>query len=224
MKEEKPGILAQLAIKHGSDKWGHHYYCNNYEKHLQRFRDKPVNLLELGVGGYHRRDKGASGLRMWYNFFLNKETKIHGVDIYDKSLITLPPGIKIHKGSQDDERFLLTLMKDYGVPLWDIVIDDASHINSKTLKSFEILFPLLTPGGIYIIEDIETSWWEAKGADGTDFGGCGDAENFHCPTAINMGRALVNAVNSKHIAGGTNEHNIKSIHFYDNCIIIEKGG
>jgi hypothetical protein len=35
----------------------------------------------------------------------------------------------------------------------DLVVDDASHTYEATKTSFEILFPLLRPGGIYIIED-----------------------------------------------------------------------
>jgi hypothetical protein len=35
----------------------------------------------------------------------------------------------------------------------DLVVDDASHTYEQTKASFEILFPLLQPGGIYLIED-----------------------------------------------------------------------
>lgn len=35
----------------------------------------------------------------------------------------------------------------------DIVIDDASHVLTTTTRSFEMLFPRLRPGGIYVIED-----------------------------------------------------------------------
>jgi predicted O-methyltransferase YrrM len=39
-----------------------------------------------------------------------------------------------------------------GLPL-DLVIDDASHRYDQTLASFEVLFPLLRPGGLFVIED-----------------------------------------------------------------------
>ena len=35
----------------------------------------------------------------------------------------------------------------------DVVIDDASHVLDTTTQSFEMLFPRLRPGGIYVIED-----------------------------------------------------------------------
>ncbi len=41
----------------------------------------------------------------------------------------------------------------------DLVIDDASHLLGPTLASFEALFPLVRPGGCYVIED----WaWELQ--------------------------------------------------------------
>ena len=44
----------------------------------------------------------------------------------------------------------------------DVVIDDASHLLGPTRTSFETLFPLLRPGGLYVIED----WsWEHRNAD-----------------------------------------------------------
>jgi predicted O-methyltransferase YrrM len=35
----------------------------------------------------------------------------------------------------------------------DLVIDDASHLLGPTRSSFNVLFPLLRPGGVYIVED-----------------------------------------------------------------------
>jgi cephalosporin hydroxylase len=41
----------------------------------------------------------------------------------------------------------------------DLVVDDASHMYEETKASFETLFPLLRPGGIYIIEDWAWAYW-----------------------------------------------------------------
>jgi hypothetical protein len=40
----------------------------------------------------------------------------------------------------------------HGEPL-DLVIDDASHHYAETRTSFEVVFPRLRPGGVYILED-----------------------------------------------------------------------
>ncbi|MGH9248669.1 MAG: class I SAM-dependent methyltransferase, partial [Acidimicrobiales bacterium] len=45
------------------------------------------------------------------------------------------------------------LRENFGSSLLDLVIDDASHELDLTRQSFNILFPLLRPGGLYIIED-----------------------------------------------------------------------
>jgi predicted O-methyltransferase YrrM len=39
-----------------------------------------------------------------------------------------------------------------GRPL-DLVIDDASHLYRESRASFEMLFPMLRPGGLYVVED-----------------------------------------------------------------------
>jgi predicted O-methyltransferase YrrM len=45
----------------------------------------------------------------------------------------------------------------------DLVVDDASHLLGPTRQSFEMIFPLVRPGGLYIIED----WnWDHIIADG----------------------------------------------------------
>jgi SAM-dependent methyltransferase len=41
----------------------------------------------------------------------------------------------------------------------DLVIDDCSHLDGPTRSSFSTLFPLLRPGGIYLIEDWAWSHW-----------------------------------------------------------------
>jgi cephalosporin hydroxylase len=38
-------------------------------------------------------------------------------------------------------------------PLYDLIIDDASHIGTRTMATFLNLFPLVAPGRWYVIED-----------------------------------------------------------------------
>jgi|CXWL01.1.fsa_nt_gi predicted O-methyltransferase YrrM len=55
---------------------------------------------------------------------------------------------------QSDASGLHTIVADEfgGAPL-DLVIDDASHRYLESRASFEVLFPYLRPGGMYVIED-----------------------------------------------------------------------
>jgi hypothetical protein len=43
---------------------------------------------------------------------------------------------------------------------FDVVIDDGSHVPEHQLISFESLWPAVKPGGLYIVEDLETNWWK----------------------------------------------------------------
>jgi predicted O-methyltransferase YrrM len=62
----------------------------------------------------------------------------------------------------DRERLVRLLDRTFGTAPLDLVIDDASHFGPETRASFEILFPRLRPGGVYVIED----WsWHIQGLD-----------------------------------------------------------
>lgn len=64
------------------------------------------------------------------------------------------PTIHCRFGVDQSDRVTLRALVDelVGTPL-DLVVDDASHLLGPTMASFEVLFPLLRPGGTYIIED-----------------------------------------------------------------------
>jgi len=47
---------------------------------------------------------------------------------------------------------------------WDLIVDDASHDGGKTLETFRLLWPLVSPGGYYVVED----WMVALGWPGWD--------------------------------------------------------
>lgn len=63
--------------------------------------------------------------------------------------------LRLHFGvSQDDRAAVTAIMdKEFGDEPLDLVIDDASHEYGLTRTSFEIVFPRLRMGGLYIIED-----------------------------------------------------------------------
>ena len=62
----------------------------------------------------------------------------------------------------DTKRLQEIVCQEYNEPL-DLVVDDASHLYEQTKISFECLFPLLRPGGLYIIED--WAWFHWKNYD-----------------------------------------------------------
>lgn len=206
--------LAELAIKYKSDKHGHHDYCNTYEQYFAPLKNEVFTFIELGIGGYEYPDRGGAGLKMWYDYFPN--ARIVGVDKFIKKGLS-NDRTAIYQGSQADPQLfngIDGIIDIEGRPR--IVIDDASHMNGLTIQSFELLFPQLQDGGIYVVEDIESSWWEEH-----DFDGCRNREDMHAPTTINYFRKLLNEVSSKY-NGEPEKFGIKSVHFYSNLIIILK--
>jgi demethylmacrocin O-methyltransferase len=203
-----------LAKLYGTDKSGIHSYTEHYSKHLTLLKNKKLNLLEIGVGGYDNPDAGGSSLKMWKKYF--RRGNIFSIDIYDKSRLQ-EKRIKIFKGSQIDIGFLNNVVAEIGQI--DIIIDDGSHINQHVIESFKFLFPKLKGGGIYVIEDTQTSYWEEYG---------GDSNNLqNSLTMMNFFKSLTDGLNYKEFRGSDYEvsyydTNISSIHFYHNMIFIYK--
>lgn len=205
--------LDELGRKFKCDKSSdHHNMLVNYEKHFAPFRHEPIVVIEAGIGGYEYPDRGGAGINTLRAYF--SKARVHGFDIYPKPVAENKTRGSIYVGSQDDEVFIMSMFAETGAP--DIFIDDASHVNPLTLRTFEIVFPMLKSGGLYCIEDLESSWWEEYG-----FKGCKDMEDYKAPTAINLIRWLMNDVNKKY-NGFTSKYNIASIHVYPNLAIIEK--
>jgi demethylmacrocin O-methyltransferase len=208
--------LTKLAIIYNTDKWGEHRYTPYYQTHFSSFRLKKISLLEIGVGGYDRPDKGGNSLRMWKRYF--PFGKIYSIDIYDKSLQE-ENRIKIFQGSQIDHNFLDKVMDNIDTPL-DIIIDDGSHINEHVINTFEYLFPKLKLGGIYIIEDTQTSYRDEY---------LGDSNNLNNPnTIMNFFKRIPDCLNHsdfniKDYTPNYLDKYISSIHFYHNLIFIYKG-
>ena len=147
--------LNKLALIHKTDKFSNngHSYTPHYMFHFGEKRLKKNLIIEIGIGGYSGKFTGGNSLRMWKNYFPFSE--IVGIDIHDKSFHN-ERRIKTFKGSQNDLSFLTYLMGILSSP--DIIIDDGSHMNEDVLKTFNHLFPKLKSGGIYVIEDTQTSY------------------------------------------------------------------
>jgi len=207
--------LVRLAVKHGVDKWGSHWYAQHYHNHFSPLRDQKISLLEIGVGGYDNPRAGGGSLRMWEEYF--PSAIIHGIDIFDKRPHE-QGRVKIHQGSQFDENFLRSVFADAGS--FDVIIDDGSHINAHVLKSFEVLFPLLSNNGVYAIEDVQTSYWPEFGGNSDDF------KSEH--TIVGFFKGLVDSLNYEEFIKPNYQptyfdKHIVSMHFYHNLIVIVKG-
>jgi hypothetical protein len=209
--------LKALALLYGTDKWTAHNYLDEVYKQLfAPLRKKRLNILEIGVGGYDDPLAGGGSLRMWRTYF--PRSSVFAIDIEDKRLHD-EPRIKTFRGSQDDPQFLNDVADTVG--RIDLIIDDGSHVCRHVITSFETLFPRLAPGGLYIIEDTQTSYWETYGGSPTDLD--------RADTTMNYFRRLIDAVNQREIAKVNTQYSptlieksVFSISFYEKMIILRK--
>ncbi|MBC5841426.1 class I SAM-dependent methyltransferase [Flavobacterium sp. F-380] len=209
------GNLDKIALIQKTDKNGFHFYTQHYDRHFRDLKYKKIKMLEIGVGGYDNPIVGGESLRMWKTYF--PFAKIFALDIFEKSFLE-ERRIKIFKGSQVDLNFLDEVCSTAGP--FDLIIDDGSHINDHVITSFEFLFPKLKAGGIYVVEDTQTSYWE-------EYGGTSDNLNRE-GTIYHFFKGLIDALNNEEflIDGYKKTYydkNIISMHFYHNMIFIYKG-
>jgi len=204
--------LNYLARLYCTDKWGFHWYTQHYERYFAPLRKKPLNLLEIGVGGYRHSDRGGESLRMWKAYF--RKSRIVGIDIYDKSQFS-ECRVDIRQCDQTDAAALTKLSDEYGG--FDIIVDDGSHLNEDVIKTFHILFPLLRANGIYVVEDTQTSYWPTWGG-GID----------HPDNTTAFFKALTDGLNyieypMPEYQPSYFDRHIVEIAFFHNLIIIRKG-
>lgn len=123
----------------GGDKGTIHSYIDHYyELAFSDVRPIAKRILEIGINSGH-------SLRMWKEYFYNSQ-EIIGVDINQPKEQILDCTVVIGDAT-DAETFK-------NIDNLDIIIDDGSHIFKHQKKTFDILYPKLNKGGIYVIEDI----------------------------------------------------------------------
>jgi demethylmacrocin O-methyltransferase len=206
--------LTDVARHFGTDKAGIHHYTPHYEHHLRHLKKKSFTLLEIGIGGYARERQGGRSLRMWKHYF--PKANVVGLDIEDKSFVD-EDRITTYQGSQVDRAVLERIVSEQGTPR--VIIDDGSHRPEHIRETFSILFPLLADGGIYVIEDVQTSYW-------TSFGGAMDLDDPSTTMALVKG--LLDGLNwEEWIEPGSgpsySDLHVVGLHAYHNLVFLEKG-
>lgn len=152
--------IRNIMSRTGTDKVSRHAYDRYYDFYLEKFRDKEdLMILEIGA------DSGQS-LLLWSEYF-SKTARIHGISYgvdekASKQLVCnsnpeMCKNIEIFNGDQGDTKFLETLRQKY---MYDIIVDDGSHLPAHQIITLQYLFSALKPGGLYVIEDLETSYWD----------------------------------------------------------------
>ncbi len=182
------------------------HYFDIYDRHFSRFRGKEVNVVEIGIGN-------GGSLQMWADYFGPKAT-IVGVDkaecgsYVDKD----HPQISWIQGDQGSVEFLRSLKTK--IPVIDILIDDGSHICRDQIFTVSELYPHISADGVYMCEDMQTSYSEQHG------GGYLASGSF-----VEFSKMMVDWINawSFENRGFANfARSTYSVNFYCGALVIEK--
>jgi hypothetical protein len=195
----------------GCDKWEN--YLDIYHIYLQRFIGNNPQYLEIGV-------QNGGSLQIASKYFINGN--IHGIDI-DPNVckMSLGEGIKTYCFDVNEKDKINQIFDNIS---FDVLLDDGSHESVDIISAFQILFPKVSPGGVYIIEDMHTSYWKFK----PYYGG-----PLKKDTAIEFFKKFVDLANFYHIENDEFFANfsdddkyvvawIESITFYDSVVVIKK--
>jgi len=183
------------------------HYFSIYDRHFSKFRNTEVNIVEFGVA------HGGS-LQMWKNYFGHK-AKIYGIDIDPNCKQLEEDRISILIGDQGDKIFLRSLKKN--IPRIDILIDDGGHEMEQQITTFEELFPHISSNGVYLCEDLHTSYMNK-------FGGGYKRKN----TFVEYSKNIIDQINawfseepeSFRVTDLT--RTVYSLHYYNSVLVIEK--
>jgi hypothetical protein len=151
-----------------------------YEKWLGPYKDHPIKMLEIGV-----REGGS--LEIWAKYFKNAEL-ILGCDknpavanlTFDDARIKLALGIASQKPAIDQ-------ILEHAKGGFDFIIDNGSHRSLDTIANFLMLFPLLRPGGLFVVEGMQHAYQ-------TEY----DGGYFNHRSAASFFRAVFDLVNVEH--------------------------
>ena len=183
------------------------HYFDVYDRHFSKYKGQEITIVEVGVF------QGGS-LQMWRSYF-GPKAKIWGIDIDPRCKLLEEQNTKIIIGSQEDETFLESIYDITG-PI-DILIDDGGHTQKQQIKTFKILFDKIKNDGVYLCEDVHTSYWLSYGGGSNRMG-----------TFIQFTKKLIDKLNAFHSEENSLQvdsftKSAKSIHYYDSIVVIEKG-
>ncbi len=209
--------LDSLAIEAGADKGSfYHNYTEVYARYFSGLKEKPIKFLEIGIY------KGAS-VKLWEEYFKNAE--LHFIDITLQNIQYFSDRSNYHLCNQESPEDLQKFIAKTGGD-FDVIIDDGGHMMNQQITSFKVLFPHLKSGGLYIIEDLHTSYWTGWGGERTGLNtvtflkGLIDEVNFIGARTTKASHLAIDPSILREL--NIYREKIYSIHFYDSLAIIIK--
>ena len=153
-----PGSLDNLFHHYGSDKANifiktkekGHGYSIFYEKKLSDYKNKKINILE--IGSY----SGASAAAFTKYF---SDVNIFCFDLNISNFKYKSKNIHVFgldiKNEKKVKEALNSITKKFNIREFDIIIDDGSHNLDDILIGIKFFFGLLKKNGLFIIEDFK---------------------------------------------------------------------
>jgi cephalosporin hydroxylase len=186
----------------GVSKWKQYFPA--YQRHLSKFIDQSVLLVEIGVSG-------GGSLRLWKKF-LGPFVRIVGIDTDVLCKQLEEDQISVRLGDQSDSKFLQSIVDEFGHP--DIVIDDGSHRSEDQINALQLFYPLLTKNGVYVIEDLHVAYWDKQA------GVVPDGKN-----TIDLCKSLIDDLHGRYVKDRRSKFTdtTRSISFYDSMVVFERG-
>lgn len=165
--------LAEHATKFGHGKYD--WYFPFFDEALRSLEVK--RLLEIG--------NSATSLQAWLDCF--PEAEIVGLDINPHG----PTGQDDHNAMAAANERLTFVQGDQAdvymlnnLGAFDVVVDDGGHHSYQQIATFSSLFPTMSSGGWYFIEDLHCSYIELYQDDG--------------PTTIGFIKALIDDLHARY--------------------------
>ncbi|KAF5019046.1 hypothetical protein F66182_8938 [Fusarium sp. NRRL 66182] len=159
----------KAALEHGANKTNMLKYQSMYDKYLRPLQGKPIKLLEIGLGCGEHSEPGAS-YYTWLEF-------LPGVDLYviednvicAEAFRTEATNARIAIGDPADVKFLSKFSNETTLKRkkFDVIIDNGDHSMKQQITSLEHLWKALAPGGLYVLENLRTSYLWHYGGDAT---------------------------------------------------------
>lgn len=202
--------LNDIGVKYKTDKSTiTHCYLDNYERHVEKWRNEEITILEIGVAG------GAS-IKMWREYF--PKAKVYGIDNNPDCA-----GDGVFIGDHNDGVFLHLILSQLGKI--DLLIDDGSHVGNDMKTLFKSIFPVyLKEGGLYCVEDTHCLYSEHynQGSDAFQFftGLVRDVDVAGRAMTGNQDYAINHGMTDPPVPEYSRY--LKAIHFYPSLYIFER--
>ena len=157
--------LCRLGAEYGTDKspysttWHHHPYTAVYDLLFADRRYSPITLGELGI-------LENSSIRMWRSYFT--QAQIFGFEVSAEKVAAAQaeclPGTHYYTADVTNRASMFQAFNKANC-LFDILIDDSTHLFDHQIAFVEVAMDFVKPGGMIVIEDVFRGWDETRYSD-----------------------------------------------------------